>query len=161
MVTYLHAATDNKSDTVLLAFYKSTGIHGMPSRVRTDLEGEMMGVKNFMEDVRGHDRGSFIAGQSVHNQRIERVWRDVWSWFANLYYDVFLQLQSSGILDADNEQQLWCLQYVFLPRIEAHCQNFKHKWNNHPLRTESNKTPNQLVMMCEFLQKVSTLRYKS
>jgi hypothetical protein len=45
--------------------------------VRADCGTENFDVKYFMEEMRGDSRGSFISGRSVHNQRIERLWRDV------------------------------------------------------------------------------------
>ena len=57
---------------------------------------------------------------------------------------VFLVLERSGALDVSNELHLACLHYVFLPRINQHLEKFCEGWNNHPLSTEKNMSPNQL-----------------
>ena len=58
----------------------SSAQYGFPSRVRSDRGGENYLVSVLMCMIRGANRGSLIAGRSVHNQRIERLWRDVF-WF--------------------------------------------------------------------------------
>lgn len=72
VVVYLHASNNNRADTVRNIFCDATVEFGWPSRVRADWEGENLGVKEEMEAARGEGRGSFFAGPSTHNQRIER-----------------------------------------------------------------------------------------
>ena len=70
---YLTCSTNNKASTVYELFRKATEEFGVPSRVRSDKDGENITVCRFMVAFRGTGRGSHIAGSSVHNQRIERL----------------------------------------------------------------------------------------
>jgi len=90
---------------------------------------------------RGVERGSHIAGASIHNQRIERMWRDVFRCVCHHFYSIFYCLEDAAFLDPLDESDLFCLHYVFIPRIKYQLQQFLRAWNRHPLRTEGNRTP--------------------
>lgn len=93
---------------------------------------------------RGIDRRSIIVGSSVHNQRIERLWKDSHRCATSLFYRLFYYMEHNGILDPMDEKHLFALHYVFVPRINRSLQQFKEAWNSHGLRTEKGQTPNQL-----------------
>lgn len=93
---------------------------------------------------RGVDRNSALVGSSVHNQRIERPWRDSHRCVTSLYYRLFYYLEHNELLNPVDEEHLFALQYVFLPRINRSLQEFKLMWNDHGLRTERGQTSNQL-----------------
>ena len=143
-VIYLQCCDNNKSSTVLELFKKGVREHTIPARVRGDKGGENVLVADFMLEHRGLGRGSFIAGQSKHNTRMERLWRDVRSEVTESYKDLFASLEADG-MDVDNATHLFVLHHMFLPRINADLAKFITGWNSHPLRTEKSKTPLQLI----------------
>ena len=83
-------------------------------------------------------------GHSIHNQRIERLWRDVWCSVTVNYHTAFQHLFATGALQSDNELDLICLNYMMLPRINRHLQLFKQAWSCYSLSTEQGLSPQQL-----------------
>ncbi|KAK7157551.1 hypothetical protein R3I93_008903 [Phoxinus phoxinus] len=146
LITFLCAANNNRSSTVMDCFLDAISKYGVPSRVRTDHGGENNAVCLFMNLFRGTDRGSALRGRSTHNQRIERLWVDVWRGVSNVYYDLFNFLESEGIVDVDNEMHMWALHLVYIPRINNDLTNFSRQWNNHGLRTERHQSPLQIFV---------------
>lgn len=72
------------------------------------------------------------------------MWRDVWAAVTCIYYDVLHYLEEEGFLSIANDTHLFCCHFVFVPRLQDDLDTFCSGWDNHPLRTESNMTPNQL-----------------
>ena len=127
-------------------FQGSTTLYGVPSHVRADRGGENIRVAEYMISQRGDGRGSFIFGKGVHNQRIERMWRDVFSGCLVQYYGLFYHMEDIGILNVENQVHIFCLHYIFLPRINSSLQQFLSAWNNHPMSSMSQMSPSQLWM---------------
>lgn len=143
---YLAASTNNRAETVFQRFLEAVTTYGLPSRVRSDKGGENVLVSDYMlrHPHRGPGRGSFITGRSVHNQRIERLWRDVFSSCIAHLYHMFYSMEEDGLLDPIDDIDLFSLHFVFLPRINQQLESFKVAYSRHKLRTEHNHTPLQL-----------------
>lgn len=146
MIVYLKCSTNNYASTVLEEFMKATEKFNLPSRVRSDQGTENVLVAQYMLENRGVDRGSIITGPSVHNQRIERLWRDVFSGVIQTFYRLFYYLEEQHMLDPMNEHHLFSLHYVYSPRINRALSEFRESWNHHEIRTANHKSPHQLFV---------------
>ncbi|MED6250055.1 hypothetical protein ATANTOWER_023986 [Ataeniobius toweri] len=47
-------------------------------------------------------------------------------------------------LDVSSQGDLFSVHQTFLPQLNLDLQTFVEGWNNHPLRTEGNRTPEQM-----------------
>ncbi len=146
LIVFLYCSTNNRSDTVTELFRRAVVIFGLPSRVRSDRGGENVGVCELMIQRRGLNRGSHIAGSSTHNQRIERLWRDVFRCVCSTFYSLFHYLEDMGLLDPECPSDVYVLHYIYAPRINQCLTEFACAWNHHPLRTERNWSPKKIWM---------------
>ena len=143
LVLYLHCADNNRASTVLSCFERAIKDYGIPHRIRTDRGGENVDAARLMLTLRGLETRCVLTGSSVHNQRIERLWRDVFTAVTHSYYLLFYAMEEHGYLDPLNELHLFALHFVFIPRIRRSLTIFKNGWNSHKVRT-TGKSPQQM-----------------
>lgn len=66
---------------------------------------------------------------------------------SGVHYETLHSLENEGALDPSDSIHLFCAQHVFLPRLQNDLNIFRVGWDNHPLRTERNLSPQQLWTM--------------
>ncbi|KAJ7302743.1 hypothetical protein DFH08DRAFT_794305 [Mycena albidolilacea] len=89
----------------------------------------------------GEAHRAYLRGRSLHNIRIERLWRDVRKDTLETYRQIFIYLTDHDLLDMKNPIHCACLFLVYQPRIQASLDRTRDGWNHHKIRTERNKTP--------------------
>ena len=124
LIVFLRVSTNNYARTVLSAFTSAVEEFGIPSRIIIDRGRENVMVTRWMLEHphRGPGRNSVIAGRSVHNQRIERLWRYLYSGCVCLFYSY---LEDIGLLDKDNVRDKYAMHFVFLPVIQHQLDTFR------------------------------------
>lgn len=142
-IPFIRCSTNNFASTVLSVFQEGVGKFGLPNRVRSDHGGENIEVWKYMLQTHNNNSDCVLTGSSTHNERIERLWRDVHRSVLH-FAETFQGLESEGILDTLNDADMFSLHFVFLPRINKCVHDFQESWNNHALSTEGNMTPYQL-----------------
>ena len=81
---------------MLLSFTKAVQENGLPSYVRSNLGGENVDVWRFM--VEQHSNPS--TGSSTHNERVERLWRDVYRCVCVTYHNLFSSMEDEDVLNS-------------------------------------------------------------
>ena len=145
-IMFLRCNSNNLAETVLVLFLDAIKHDGnlWPSRIRVDKGVENVLVCDAMVQARGEGRGSFIAGPSTHNQRIERLWRDVFRCVCHFCYYLFYAMESTGILNTDNPIHVFTLHLIFIPRINKALDKFCEAFNHHKVRTQGNWSPYEM-----------------
>lgn len=145
LIVFIKCSNNNCSSTVLDAFQEGERTFGTPDSVRSDHGGENVLVWRHMLET--HDNiSSVITGRSTHNERVERMWRDITRCVSSSFIRLFSALETDGVLDPVNETDIFCLHFVFLPRINKSLNEFQGSWNCHPLSSEGNMSPMQLFV---------------
>ena len=133
----IRCLSNNRASTVLSLFLGRVQNFGLPLRA-CDHGMENINVARFMLERRGLN--SVITGVSVHNQRVERLWAELNRVVSRHFINIFTFMEEQGVLDSLNELHLFCLHYVYLPRIERAVTEFINQWNNHGLSTQGGQT---------------------
>jgi hypothetical protein len=111
LIFFMRVSNNNRAQTVLDGFLTGVKKYGLSCVVisivviskqyeyifenifiviRTDHGGENVKLAKFMLKHRRLNRGSVMAGHSVHNQRIERLWFDVYNGVVHIFQSLFL-----------------------------------------------------------------------
>ena len=61
-----------------------------------------------------------------------------------VFTKVFKKLEAEELLDPLNDVDLFCLHYIFMPKINKAISKFQTSWNRHSLSTEGNMSPYEL-----------------
>ena len=85
-----------------------------------------------------------MAGKSVHNQRIEHLWHDVFQGCLIIFYKTFYKMGDEMLLDIEDDIHMFVFHYVFLDTVNPALAQFMEAWSNHPLSSCHNMTPMQL-----------------
>lgn len=145
LVVFGHFSSNNQAATVRSLFGDAVRVYGRPLKIRTDYGGENIDIWNYMvATASSTETRPVIVGSSVHNQRIERHNRSVNEQEISVFKQEFYELENEGILDPENDTDVFCLHYVYLPRMNQSLTEFINAHNNHAISSARNVSPAQL-----------------
>ena len=144
-IMFLRCSNNNLSQTVLELFLRAIENDTFwPSPIRVDYGVENVQVCDAMVEVRGEGNGSFIAGPSTKNQRIERLWMDVFRFMCHLFYYMFDALGDPGLLNIEIPMDLFALHLTFILRINLALRKYMEAFNHHKVSTANHWSPYQM-----------------
>lgn len=147
-IKYLVCCDNNRSATVFNLFRDCVLVTGVPQRVYTDQGGENIGVATYMVDVRGHGHNgdTVMVGKSVHNVRIERLWREI-NHVTRMYKLYFHILDNQHNVNMADPGQRYVINRLFIPLLNDELDVARRGYNEHKMRTMDRKrqSPNEAV----------------
>ena len=90
-IVYLHCSTNNFPSTVMASFADAVCKYGVPNQIRSDRGRENVQVWEYMLEQH-RSESAVLVGSSTHNERIERLWRDVYRCVGILFADLFREM---------------------------------------------------------------------
>lgn len=130
-ILYLKCANNNRASTVVSFFSHAAITFGIPDKLRSDKGGENTDVWRYMLHYNDMDSSCVITGSSTHNERIERLWCDVFRCVGQIFYDLLYRLEDDELLDPLNDTDLFCVHYSIIPEVNRCLEEFTESWNNH------------------------------
>ena len=88
----------------------------MPMRLRTDHGTENVLIARYMLKKHGVETRPVITGKSMHNQRIERLWVDVFIYVVQQFRNIFYFLEEEHHMNQDNDLHMFALHRFFSPK---------------------------------------------
>ena len=155
-IVWLEAHNNKRARTVRKIFERARQrFNAHPERVRCDKGRENVGIM-FLMYLYNQNRISkpVLAGRSIHNTRIERLWWDVHRVVGSRFKNIFESLKYSGELDLDDPLDLWVLHTIFLPIINRSLRTFQTTWDFHRSASAQEKSPHRLYLEGLALQSV-------
>lgn len=96
LIMFLKCTDNNISETLLQCYLSGVDKFVILSRVWSDKWMENVSVVDFMLSKKGRD--SMITVKSTHNQRIERLWRDVYDGVLRFFTTFFTTWKIRALL---------------------------------------------------------------
>eukprot|EP00794_Sanderia_malayensis_P013238 gene13238-14596_t len=111
-IMFLCCSTNNLATTVLNLFEQAISNDGglWPSRICVDFGVENVSICDAIVAKQGVGRNSYIAGSSTRNQRIERLWRDVFRCVINAALSEWVECFNNHPISTEHgwsPNQLW------------------------------------------------------
>ncbi|GLB34620.1 hypothetical protein LshimejAT787_0201850 [Lyophyllum shimeji] len=102
LILYLKCSSNKRASTVLALFKQAIGVYGWPSRARGDFGTENNQVEQMLVAHWGGTHRAYLRGRSIHNVRIERLWKDVRKDSLEAFRQIFDYLEKNFLLDMAN-----------------------------------------------------------
>ena len=114
-IVFLSCSDNNKGDTVLQLFRRAIEFYGLTNKIRTDQGGENTDIWRYMIEEYSSSE-AVITGSSVHNERIERLWRNVSRSVSSIFINSFRTLEERNQLNPLNVVDIFCLHWVYFTK---------------------------------------------